>query len=157
MNPTHEQYAQMLARHPERNVKEAVEASRMPQERSGEPEGVKVAPQATETIVAKKRIRQALPRQNRWELEWAIQLKAQTHLTVMSHAMKLQLASGCWYEPDIFAWDAHLNRLLAYEVKGFARDDAVVKLKVAARVYPWIAFWLVWKDKGQWQEQPILQ
>lgn len=37
------------------------------------------------------------------------------------------------------------------------RDDAAVKLKVAARTFPWIAFHLVTKRKGGgWDIQAVL-
>lgn len=156
MTLTPQQYADLIARKPHLVPKDAVPASETPQERSEGPGSIKVPPGSDGSVIGqKKRIRQGLPKQNRWELEWQLKLNALPHLTVAYHAMKLQLASGCWYEPDIVAWDINLSRLLVYEVKGFARDDAIVKLKVAARVYPWISFWLVWKDKGQWLEQPI--
>jgi hypothetical protein len=38
-----------------------------------------------------------------------------------------------------------------HEVKGFWRDDAKVKLRVAAEKYPWIRFKAFRKVKGQWQ------
>mgnify|MGYP001454520770 CR=1 FL=1 len=37
-----------------------------------------------------------------------------------------------------------------------ARDDAAVKLKVAAAQFPAWAFWLVWRKAGAWQQQRIL-
>ncbi len=37
-----------------------------------------------------------------------------------------------------------------HEVKGFMRDDAAVKLKVAAKMHPWWTFRLVKKSKKGW-------
>ena len=44
-----------------------------------------------------------------------------------------------------------LGRIQAREVKGFFRDDAKVKLQVAARAYPWIDFMLVRKTADGWE------
>lgn len=54
----------------------------------------------------------------------------------------LKLADDCRYTCDI--WERTIGGLLyAYEVKGFFRDDAKVKIKVAARMFPWIRFVVV--------------
>jgi len=57
------------------------------------------------------------------------------------------------------ATNGHATRVTecrAYEVKGFMRDDAAVKLKVAASLYPWIKFHLVTRKKGEWIIQEVL-
>lgn len=54
----------------------------------------------------------------------------------------LKLADDCRYTCDF--WERTPSGLLyAYEVKGFWRDDAKVKIKVAARMFPWIRFVVV--------------
>lgn len=76
----------------------------------------------------------------------------------------LPIANGCRYKPDFLvatdATNGHaapVAQVAAYEVKGHMRDDAAVKLKVAASAYPWIAFHLVTRAKGgAWQIQHIL-
>lgn len=52
--------------------------------------------------------------------------------------MTLKLADDTRYTPDFFAIER--GELLAFEVKGFWRDDAKVKIKVAARQFPFIRF-----------------
>ena len=55
--------------------------------------------------------------------------------------VKLRLARRTFYTPDfLVVFPDHFE---FHEVKGFARDDAMVKLKVAARLYPWFKFVLV--------------
>lgn len=49
--------------------------------------------------------------------------------------MKLRLADNCFYTPD-FAVIAADGVLECHEVKGFWRDDARAKIKVAAEMYP---------------------
>lgn len=71
----------------------------------------------------------------------------------------LPLANGTKYTPDFCRVVVHGHRvqLFAYEVKGFMRDDAGVKLKVGAALFPWILFALVWRDgrTGPWNFQEI--
>lgn len=72
-------------------------------------------------------------------------LKRGRHEWVGMHCMTLKLADDCRYTPDFWAVDN--GKLTAFEVKGFFRDDAKVKIKVAARMFPWIEFVLVRKNK----------
>ncbi len=60
-----------------------------------------------------------------------------------------KLGDDCRYTPDF----NHLNQdehLVFSEVKGFMRDDALVKLKVAARQFPIFKFVLVRKNGTGW-------
>jgi hypothetical protein len=67
----------------------------------------------------------------------------------------LKLADDCRYTPDFVTVSAHGGRLIAYEVKGFWRDDAKVKIKVAARLFPWIQFIVVTRKKGNWSQEAV--
>lgn len=74
--------------------------------------------------------------------------------TVRPHAVKLQLANGAWYQPDLLAWRPG-EALVLVEVKplkqtgklvwrraGNLGDASRVKWKVAAALYPefrWLA------------------
>lgn len=70
-------------------------------------------------------------------------------------AMRFLLANGVTYTPDFICIDG--NKLSAIEVKGpHAWEDAIIKLKVAPTIYPWIRWFMVWKDKGQWHTQEAL-
>jgi len=67
------------------------------------------------------------------------------HLAVLQHAgeivwrkfegVKLRLADNTFYTPD-FAVMTKDGFLEMHEVKGFWQDDARVKIKVAASIYP---------------------
>ena len=75
------------------------------------------------------------------------------------HALRLELANGCVYTPDIIGEDGTGDGLRAWEVKGKqAWDDSIVKLKVAAREWPSIRFTLIWREgkRGLWQTQEVL-
>jgi hypothetical protein len=76
--------------------------------------------------------------------------------------VKLRLAGRTWYMPDFLVAECMeypVMRLTLVEVKGFMRDDAAVKLKVAASLYPhfrWllvrrerVAGWLAWEVDGR--------
>ena len=53
-------------------------------------------------------------------------------------SVKLRLADNTWYTPDFFViCEDHFE---VHEVKGFWREDARVKWKVAAEQYPWFKF-----------------
>lgn len=49
--------------------------------------------------------------------------------------VKLRLTDGCFYTPD-FAVMLNTGEMEMHEVKGFMQDDANVKIKVAAEMYP---------------------
>ncbi len=66
---------------------------------------------------------------------------------VLTQAITLKIANGVRYTPD-FVEVRYSTGLIAYEVKGFMRDDAAVKIKVAASLYPWISFFLATRPRG---------
>ena len=113
-------------------------------------------PVATPTVVStgKKRLRQSSTGLNKTEAAFLEHLRA-THpgAQIHSQAITLKLGNGVRYTPD-FVIPPHVA---AYECKGFMRDDAAVKVKVAASLYPWITFFLVSKRKGGgWDIQQML-
>lgn len=71
-------------------------------------------------------------------------------------AVTLVLADRCRYTPDFFVEYAD-GHLVFEEVKGFWRDDARVKIKVAARLYPMFSFRALRVRKasegGGWQRE----
>lgn len=82
---------------------------------------------------------------------------------IMAQAITLELANGCKYTPDFVMRGEAAGRpetvLLAYEVKGgHVWDDAKVKVKVAARQYPWIAFFIVSRKSRNhgWDYQQVM-
>lgn len=67
---------------------------------------------------------------------------------------KLKLAKKTYYTPDFAAvWSD--GQLEIYEVKGFWRDDARVKIKVAANLFPFFRFQAVTKKKDGWEYEEI--
>ena len=66
----------------------------------------------------------------------------------------LKLGDDCRYTPD-FNYINENGRLVFAETKGFFRDDAKVKLKVAARLYRWADFHLVVKYGVGWKIETV--
>lgn len=69
----------------------------------------------------------------------------------MFEPIKLRLADGCFYSPDFMVMPDDC-RLELHEVKGFWRDDARVKIKVAAARFPF-RFIAVTKRRGEWERE----
>lgn len=82
-----------------------------------------------------------------------LQYKAGEILWYRFEGIKLRLADNTFYTPDFFVLrkDGHLE---CHEVKGFWKDDARVKIKVAASLYPFAFLAVTQKSKkaaGGWE------
>ena len=62
--------------------------------------------------------------------------------------IKFKLADKTFYSPDFLV--IYPDHVLLVEIKGFLRDDANVKFKVAAKLFPWFRFCMVREVKKQW-------
>lgn len=61
--------------------------------------------------------------------------------------LRLKLGADCTYEPDFMALMAD-GTIEFHEVKGgFITDDAMVKVRVAANLFPWFIFRLFQYDR----------
>lgn len=67
--------------------------------------------------------------------------------------MKFRIGTRCWYTPD-FVVSRQLNdsewSLECHEVKGHWEDDARVKVRAVAALWPDIRWVGIQKQKGQW-------
>ena len=63
--------------------------------------------------------------------------------------IKLRMAKRTWYTPDFLAVRSDMV-MVVYEVKGFWEDDARVKWKTCAELYPEFVFVAVQHKKGIW-------
>jgi hypothetical protein len=67
---------------------------------------------------------------------------------------KLRLGAKCFYTPDFLViWETQPRELYLMEVKGFWRDDARVKIKVAAEKHSYFHFIAVEWTEGHWKEE----
>lgn len=72
------------------------------------------------------------------------------------HPFNLRLSGmKCYYAVD-FMVIAHDMTVELHETKGFMRDDAFVKFKVASEQYPHFVFKLITKSKGEFVERAAL-
>lgn len=90
---------------------------------------------------------------NRWESAYAQRLQLLERANELQWwkygAITFKLADDTRYTPD-FIWLTKTGELVATEVKGFRREDAFIKFKVAAAQFPWLRFEMVTKKAGQW-------
>jgi len=91
---------------------------------------------------------------NKTEAQYYRFLKLLRHQFVGVQCMTLKLGDDCRYTADFLVLNQE-GKLEAHEVKGFMREDALVKLKVAARMYRFINFFLVKKTKTEWDIKPV--
>lgn len=101
-----------------------------------------------------RRLRQqTAPKLNKTEaafLEWLHQ--HYDPAAIRAQAITLLIGNGVRYTPDF----TNLREGIAWEVKGFMRDDASVKIKVAASAYPELRFFLASRKGGAWEIQSVL-
>lgn len=67
-------------------------------------------------------------------------------------SVTLKLAPDCRYTPDFYVID-NAGAVTLEETKGFWRDDAKVKIRVAARLFPEFTFRALRLVKGVWHEE----
>ena len=67
-------------------------------------------------------------------------------------AFTLKLADDCRLTPD-FCYITNEGLLVLEDVKGFQREDALIKMKVAARKFTLFKFVIVFKEKSGWREE----
>ena len=93
-------------------------------------------------------------RLNKTERAFLAYLKTQDYRTIHVQEITLKLGWDTRYTPDFATIDAE-NRVTLWEVKGFMRDDARVKLFAAASKYRQWRFMLVRREAGQWRIEQV--
>ncbi len=96
---------------------------------------------------------------NKWEREFLAKLGADFPSASIHREVSLPLCNGARYKVDFLVGSAVApdspgpTRPQAYEVKGQKRSTGILKLKVAASLYPWIVFHIVTRPRkgGAWQ------
>lgn len=101
------------------------------------------------------------PRMSRWETEYSYELEARRRAGELLwwgfEAMTLRLADRTRYTPDFavlkLAGEDGERWLEFHEVKGFWRDDARVKIKVAAEMFPFRFIAITKAKGGGWERE----
>ena len=83
---------------------------------------------------------------NGLERAWLAVLREAGYPYIGIQSVTLKLADGCRYTPDFFTRST-CGSFTAWETKGFFRDDAKVKIKVAARLFTFFRFLVVTRRK----------
>ncbi len=81
-------------------------------------------------------------------------LMVSNHQCVYVQALTLKLADDCRLTVD-FVHLTQDGKLIFTDVKGFQREDALIKMKVAARMFPMFHFQIVKRIKGNWDITPV--
>lgn len=105
-----------------------------------------VPEESPKPIIPKPRYR------NKTESQYADYLEQLKHLKEIIdwryEALGFRLADGCFHYPDFLV--VYHDRFEVHEVKGFLRDDAAAKFKIAKEMFPWVMWRMIRKEKGQW-------
>ena len=106
-----------------------------------------------------KRIRQSnAPVMNKLEARFAMHLMARNPgVRIVPQGMRVQIANGAWFKVDFYI--PALN--IAHEVKGprvmkNQQSRQLLALKVAAKEWPEIQWFLNWYEDGEWRQQEVL-
>jgi len=96
-----------------------------------------------------RRQRHQAGKMNKLETEYAFWLKINPNVIDFHfESFKLRMADRTWYTPDFLV--IYEDRMEFHEVKGFWEDDARVKWKTCADLYPWFVLRAIQKKKGKW-------
>lgn len=89
---------------------------------------------------------------NKWEREFLAYLQSDRPNASIHREVSLPLANGLRYKVDFVVaskiMDTGAALVGAFEVKGRRLPAGIAKLKMAARLYPWISFHIVTKRNG---------
>ena len=75
-------------------------------------------------------------------------------------ALTFRLGFDCRFTPDFACWTPD-GRVVCFECKGrkgksyYAKDDAIVKLRAAAAMYPMVTFIIVWPVNDEWGSKEV--
>lgn len=105
------------------------------------------------TVRARGRTRKQPGTMNKLETRYAELLEQKKQLGLIFdwrfECLAFRLAKGCTYNPDfmVITFDGMVE---IHETKGFWEEDARVKIKAAAEMFPWFRFVGVQFKKGEW-------
>lgn len=91
---------------------------------------------------------------NKTEAAYLALLRGMGHHWLGIQCVTLKLADDCRFTPDFAFVDAG-GRFHFIDVKGFQREDALLKIKFAARHFPWASYYIVSKTKAGWDTREV--
>ena len=93
-------------------------------------------------------------RLNKTETAYLAHLRAMKPPWIGIQNITVKLADDCRLTPDFCTVGAD-GKLTLVDVKGFQREDAFIKMKVAARLFPMFRFLIVTRQSGAWSEKVV--
>lgn len=90
---------------------------------------------------------------NKTERAYHEHLKQLNYPWIGVQCMTFKLADDTRFTPDFIVVEA--NEMRCIDVKGFQREDALIKIKVAARMFPWATFAIVKKTPSGWDSKIV--
>ncbi|MDR2695173.1 MAG: hypothetical protein LBC79_02175 [Deltaproteobacteria bacterium] len=112
------------------------------------------APQAKGRIPADALVGYDVDRMNKLEARYAGYLEGQRREGLIVfwryEAVKFRLADRTWYTPDFYIMRTD-GSIEIHETKGWMEDDANVKIKATADIFPEFWFVLVKWERGDWR------
>jgi hypothetical protein len=102
---------------------------------------------ATRVVVKKTTDEEKL---NKTEYRYLQHLRSLDHQWIGIQNITLKLADDTRFTPDFSVVDQS-GCIVFTDVKGFQREDALIKAKVAARQFPFVSFEIVKLINGQWE------
>lgn len=121
--------------------------------------------QAAKSLIGALLVKKIAPKKrellNKTETLWLAELQRRGHQIILAQAITFNIGDRMTYRPDFVVVSICLDqtlRLTAYETKGPHRFKAqgIIKLKSAARQYPYIKWVLIERDGSKWTEKEIL-
>lgn len=79
-----------------------------------------------------------------------MRLRAGEIISYMTHAWTFKIGEDCRYTPEFAVIESDWT-ITIIEVKGFLRDDSLVKFRAAQKQFPWMRWLMVSRIKGEWR------
>jgi hypothetical protein len=97
---------------------------------------------------------------NKTESLWRDELKRRGHAIVLEQALTFRLGDRLQYRPDLITieqFSKGVVEIVCYETKAPHRwaNASLAKPKMAAKLYPFITFKIVMRNKSVWTEKEI--
>lgn len=132
-------------------VKNIANAKRAREARTEPLESMKPSPPITTNLICSPSEDEA--KLNKLEKAYLSFLRSHGYQWIGIQNITIKIAHDCRLTCDFSFLDQ--GRLTLVDVKGFQREDAFIKIKAAARLFPWAKFQIVKRDKTGWNVKEV--
>lgn len=98
---------------------------------------------------------------NKTEARYLDWLRTQSDYWIGVQSITLKLGHDCRYTPDFWALDAQGLRAIDTKAtrsdsgKPLVQEDAMIKIRIAARLFPFVRFVIAWREGEVWQHKEV--